>query len=126
MITCLRYVDQLRQVSTRQEATTIFRWHSTMAGRNITESSGSAELPNGMTLDLFGPMSFRRNDLEVLQESNLNDRLVSVHDAGGLYALYGDGIFVLDSCILRSHVGNNLIPRQIAENKVMAKMRIAI
>lgn len=34
---------------------------------------------------------------------------------GPLYALYGDGIFVLNSCILKAHTGNNLTAREIAE-----------
>ena len=33
------------------------------------------ELPNGMCADLFGPRSFRRNDIDVLQKSQLNTNL---------------------------------------------------
>lgn len=78
-------------------------------------------------MSLFGPTSFRHNDLEVMNTSQLNARLEAVQQGhGGLYALYGDGIFQLDSCILRSHVGDNLTPRQIQENRAMKKVRISI
>lgn len=88
--------------------------------------SQSVELPNGMTMDLFGPISFRQNDLEVLNRSQFNQRLDALQQGGRKYAVYGDGIFVTKSCLLRSHEGDDLTVREKKENRVMTKIRIAV
>jgi len=36
------------------------------------------ELPNGMCADMYGPTSFRHNDLELLRDSNLNGKLADI------------------------------------------------
>ena len=62
------------------------------------------EAPNGMCIDLFGPMSFRHSDLELLELSELNERLAELQVGNNKqYAAYGDGIFP----ILSHLVGNN-------------------
>jgi hypothetical protein len=54
----------------------------------------SLELPNGMCADLYGPMSFRNNDLTTMDESRLNERLERLFTEGETrYKAYGDGIF---------------------------------
>jgi hypothetical protein len=51
------------------------------------------EGPNGMCLDLFGPMTFRHSDTELYAESNLNHRMSVL----GQYCVYGDGIYAVDT-----------------------------
>jgi hypothetical protein len=88
--------------------------------------SQSVELPNGMTMDLFGPISFRQNDLQVLNRSQFNQRMEALQQGGKKYAVYGDGIFVTKSCLLRSYEGDDLTVREKKENRVMTKIRIAV
>jgi hypothetical protein len=58
----------------------------------------TVELPNGMCADMFGPCSFRHNDLELLAASNLNDRLRDVQvGRPRQYVSYGDGIFPINT-----------------------------
>lgn len=89
----------------------------------------SIELPNGMCMDLFGPVSFRRHDLELVEESDINDRLADLQeDEEVQYKLYGDRIFLFTSHILRAHPGDvhALTPQQSRENSIMSKTRIAV
>jgi hypothetical protein len=51
------------------------------------------EGPNGMCLDLYGPMTFRHSDTELYRDSNLNDRMRQL----GPYCVYGDGIYSVAS-----------------------------
>ena len=85
------------------------------------------DLPNGMTADMFGPRSLRRNDLRLLVWSKLDPRM---HDcqllSQILYLIYGDSIFPQLQHIRSSHKGNNLTDRQILENRVLKKVRICI
>lgn len=87
----------------------------------------SCELPNGLCMDLYGPVSFRHNDVALVGFSQINERLEAVQEGEeNLYALYGDGIFQLQTCILRGHKGDVLTARQLEENRVMKKVRISI
>lgn len=58
----------------------------------------TVEGPNGMCLDMFGPMAFRCSDLDLFTESKINTRF---RDAQGgaprQYVMYGDGIYVVTS-----------------------------
>ncbi len=89
----------------------------------------SLELPNGMCADMFGPYSFRHNDLELFDDSKINDRIAQVQEGNEVqYFSYGDGIFqCLSHCKSKHAVGvhDNLTPRQIEENAAMTSMRIA-
>jgi hypothetical protein len=51
------------------------------------------EAPNGMCMDLYGPMTFRHSDTELYADSNINDRLRQI----GPYCVYGDGIYSVQS-----------------------------
>jgi hypothetical protein len=51
------------------------------------------EAPNGLALDLWGPMTFRHSDTELYTESNLNERMRQI----GVYCVYGDGIYAVQS-----------------------------
>ena len=84
------------------------------------------DLPNGLTADMFGPRTVRANDLRVLRNSNLNNRMAELQEGNVMqYMIYGDGIFPVMSHI-RSRHKNNLTARQLLENGTMAKLRISI
>ena len=87
------------------------------------------ELPNGMCADLFGPRSFRRNDIDILQESQLNTKLRNLQVGHAKqYKAYGDGIFPIQSHLIGKHIitedGPNM-DRFKLENRMMTKMRIS-
>jgi hypothetical protein len=86
------------------------------------------ELPNGMCAHLFGPMSFRRNDVEVLDESDMNEQLAELSrdldPDGKQYKVYCDGIFSIESHMLSKHVGETTREERY-ENGIMTKIRIA-
>jgi hypothetical protein len=85
----------------------------------------TVEFPNGLAGDVFGPQSFRCNDLELLANSHLNSRLAAVqHGNEEQYCSYGDGIFPIDTHTKGKHVGDTS-PLQRYENRMMTKIRIA-
>jgi hypothetical protein len=53
----------------------------------------------GMPIDIYGPASLRRNDLELLRRSNINDELFTVcHDLKvPNYSMFGDSAYFSDS-----------------------------
>jgi hypothetical protein len=53
----------------------------------------------GMTVDLYGPASLRRNDLELLRRSDLNDELYSACHLWNSpnYSMFGDSAYFEDS-----------------------------
>jgi hypothetical protein len=84
------------------------------------------ELPNGMCADMYGPVSFRHNDLTLLRDSNLNNRLSQVQqNCQKQYSSYGDGIFPIDTHCIGKHVGDTLSRNDQYENRMMSKIRIA-
>jgi hypothetical protein len=86
------------------------------------------ELPNGMCADFFGPLSFRRSDLDAVEESEINEKMEEVQfGQDKQYVLYGDRIYVLASHIRRAHVGDeeDLTPEERCESRVVTKVRIA-
>jgi len=87
------------------------------------------ELPNGLCADLFGPLSFRRHDLDPFNESEINDRIAEVQAGNEVqYYLYGDRIYQFESHVRRAHMGDDedLSPLELQENKIMTKIRIAV
>ena len=85
----------------------------------------TVELPNGMCMDMYGPCSFRRNDLELLERSKLNERLAQVqHGDPVQYCSYGDGIFPIDTHTIGKHIGETTRENRY-ENRMMSKIRIA-
>jgi hypothetical protein len=80
------------------------------------------DLAYGMTADLHGPASLRRNDLHLLARSELNQRL---HDLSRLGA-YGDSIYPHLTNILSSWRYENNTVRMIEENNAFKSVRISI
>jgi hypothetical protein len=80
------------------------------------------DLAFGMTADLFGPASLRRNDLHLLARSTLNQRLHNLSRLGA----YGDSIYPHLSNILSSWRNEANTPRMIEENNAFKSVRISI
>lgn len=81
----------------------------------------------GMTMDLFGPWSLRKNDLYLLRESRLNRRIRDLQiDADFQYTIYGDSIYPRLSHLKSSWRMANMEEWMRAENKRFAKVRISI
>ena len=85
------------------------------------------DLAYGITADLYGPTSLRRNDLRLLGLSELNERLeqISLGEIVNMCA-YGDSIYPYLSNIMSSWRYLNNSERQKLENSVMKKVRITI
>ena len=83
----------------------------------------------GMTVDMCGPVSLRRNDLEVLRRSNINDRLgVLLGDNADQFNQFGDSAYKP-----RSHTRSYYFsgeegapPGWKAWNAAMKRVRISI
>jgi len=89
----------------------------------------TVDLPNGMVMDMWGPRSLRHSDLNLLDWSDLPDRMRRVQGEAGrrrLKVIYGDSIFPWYQCLRSRHKGPNLTPREISENAVMTKVRVSI
>jgi hypothetical protein len=58
----------------------------------------TVDIAHGFTIDLFGPTSLRRNDLDLLRESNIHDRIANLQ-RGCIYQLkmFGDSAYKVRS-----------------------------
>lgn len=55
----------------------------------------TVDLPNGMNMHVWGPISVRHNDLTSLRDSHINDLLVDLqHDRDYQWVIYGDSAYV--------------------------------
>jgi hypothetical protein len=80
-----------------------------------------------MTAGMWGPRSLRRNDLHLLEWSQLEQRM---HDCLANspidYLIFGDSIFPQLEHIRSSHKGDNLTDRELLENRILKKVLICI
>jgi len=73
--------------------------------------------PNGMTLDAFGPVSVRRNDLYPLAQSDINGKFARLQAGNPIeFKMYGDSIYPILSHLRSRYVGNANHPLTRAEN----------
>ena len=80
----------------------------------------------GMTVDMFGPTSLRRNDLHLLRQSEINSRLRNLQQGQAIQlTIYGDSIYPRLSH-LHTSWRHEPTESQKAENKAYTKVRIAI
>jgi DDE superfamily endonuclease len=89
----------------------------------------TVDLPNGMNLHVWGPISVRHNDIVSLHESKINDLLVELQLGDELqWIIYGDSayIHVDDSHIHARHHDEDLTDRQILENRTLSACRECI
>jgi len=90
-------------------------------------------LPNGLSA-VYGPTSARRNDIDSVNMSHLNDYLLQIQqNEPTKYCVFGDGIFhpltVFESAIRsynRPAENAPLTAYQEYENKVFRKLRVSI
>ena len=90
-------------------------------------------LPNGMSLFVSKLYSMRRNDLHLLHDTDLNQKVHNAQLAYGqhrlLYRMYGDGIFPWMSCLrskFRAILGGVLTPFETLFNTLRNKVRISV
>jgi len=81
----------------------------------------------GFTMDMHGPTTVRRNDLTLLRESDLENRLnaLFINDVDK-FKVYGDSIYPHLAYITSSHRSHNLTRRQKDENYFYKSVRISI
>jgi hypothetical protein len=81
----------------------------------------------GMTVDLFGPSSLRRNDLYLLRQSQLNTRLRDLQMGSETQlTIYGDSIYPRLSHLHSSWRQGRITAIRRAENVAYSKVRISI
>ena len=78
----------------------------------------------GMTVDMYGPASVRRNDLELLRLSNINDRMVALTN----HIIFGDSAYKPRSRVRSYYHADeeNPIANFVRWNAAMKKIRISI
>jgi len=90
----------------------------------------TVDLAHGFTVDMFGPTSLRRNDLTLLAQSEINNRLRQLQLGNEMQVrAYGDSIYPHLSHVYSSHGGDDedgLTDRQKRENAKRKRVRVAI
>lgn len=89
----------------------------------------TVDLPNGMNLHVWGPISVRHNDLVSLHDSHINERLVQMQlGEERQWVIYGDSAYVHvpDSHILARHNNEFNTERQTLENQTLSACRECI
>ena len=89
----------------------------------------TVDIAHGFTVDMLGPYSLRRNDLALLRDSNINERLAQLQAGESKqYIIFGDSAYKTQSHI-RSYYGGQQErsdPRFRRWNGAMKAVRIAI
>lgn len=89
--------------------------------------SQSVVAPNGLIVNLFGPIEGRRHDAYMLAESGLAPQLTQFNQTNGQpYVLYGDPAYGLSRNILAPYRGAQLTQQQKDFNKSMSQVRICV
>ena len=91
-------------------------------------------LPNGIEAALFGPVSVRRNDNQILTWSEVDeimDEILEENDFDKDYSMYGDSILYGERrCVRTRHEplaeGEQLPENLTYENKIMNKIRVPV
>jgi nuclease HARBI1 len=82
--------------------------------------------PDGMVLNLFGPMEGRRHDMHIFHSSDIEDKLSGSMLFNGIqYHLYADAGYVLRPYMLVGF-GGSLAPQEQDLNRRMSRVRVAI
>ena len=81
----------------------------------------------GITVDIYGPLSLRRNDLALLRQSELRERLAAHQPVNGVqYIAMGDSIYKKSHHITSYHKAIDLIEDYVNWNVLMKQVRISI
>lgn len=87
----------------------------------------TVDLAHGFTIDMFGPTSLRRNDLQLLGRSMLHQRMTELFANEELKMLiYGDSIYPHLPHLMSSWRNGNNTPEQNLDNHCYKSVRIAI
>ena len=79
--------------------------------------------PNGIIGHLHGPMSGRRHDVALLNESGLLPMFAATAPN---YVIYGDKGYTLQQSLIAPYRGAHLTPQQEMFNKEMGKLRTSV
>jgi hypothetical protein len=85
----------------------------------------SVTTPDGLIVDMYGPIEGRRHDVFLLNESGLRGRLQEVAKGadGCSYYIYGDPAYGVEQHIISPYKGNNLTHNQNRFNAQMSSVR---
>jgi hypothetical protein len=89
----------------------------------------TVDLPNGMNLHVWGPISIRHNDITSFHDSLINDLLQQCQAGEAIsYCTYEDSayIVVIDTNVLARHFVEPLSVRDVLENRVLSSCREVI
>ena len=83
--------------------------------------------PDGLIIDLFGPIAGRHHDMRMVRESNINGRIRDVqHDNDQQYVMYADKGYVDMTHLVAAYHGAELTPPQIQINGILALVRVSV
>jgi hypothetical protein len=87
----------------------------------------TVDIAHGLTIDLHGPMSLRRNDLTLLRESDIVNRLREVQNGQEhQYVMFGDSAYKKQSHLTSYFKDDDEIEEHVKWNKRLKAVRIAI
>ena len=87
----------------------------------------SVHAPNGLILNMFGPIEGRRHDTFMLDVSGIMDKLRRIQQTNGEpYVIYGDPAYGITDSILAPFPGVDLTVAQKEFNKRMSKVRVSV
>lgn len=89
----------------------------------------STVLPNGLIANLYGPVTGRRHDSYMLNESQLMEKIQQKWSAPQFlqhYCIFGDSGYPLKPRLITPYLGNSLSQQQKLFNTSMSKMRICV
>ena len=86
----------------------------------------TVDIAHGLTIDICGPLSLRRNDLTLLRQSNIVERIKQLQvGASNQYVIFGDSAYKKMSH-LRSYFSVDEFPDFVIWNQKLKSVRIAI
>ncbi len=84
----------------------------------------TVNLPNGMHLDVYGPLACRRSDSRLRRMSKIEEKLANVQlDIQHKYTAFGDSAYQRSEFMYTMNSGRNLTNRQIQENACLCAVR---
>lgn len=87
----------------------------------------TVDIAHGITIDIYGPMSLRRNDLTLLRQSDIVNRLRDLQSNNdSQYVMFGDSAYTKQSHLRSYFANDDDIQDHILWNKRLKKVRISI
>ncbi|XP_033754685.1 protein ALP1-like [Pecten maximus] len=88
----------------------------------------SVVTPNGLVVNMFGPIEGKRHDAGMLRESQLQQQMrqYMTTPTGDMYAVYGDPAYPLTPYIITPYRGGVVSANQPLFNKKMSDVRICV